>query len=107
MDVMNNQNNILTYLKKFNILYKEKGFQIVGLFGSYARKEEDRFSDIDLTYKMNHEVFYKDNAFAKLIALDKIKSELESIFHQKVDLIPANTKNKFIQTSLKREQILL
>jgi hypothetical protein len=56
---------------------------------------------------MNHEVFHKDNAFAKLIALDEIKKELEKKFHQKVDLIPANTKNKFIQASLKKEQILL
>ena len=104
---MNKQKNILTHLQKFNLSHKDKGFQIIGLFGSYARKDQDDFSDIDLTYKMNHEMFHKDNAFAKLIALDEIKKELEAKFHQKVDLIPANTKNKFIQASLKKEQILL
>ncbi len=104
---MDKQKNIIRHLHSFNKKHKAFGFQIVGLFGSYARKTQDAFSDIDLTYSMNHDIFHKDDAFAKLIALAEIKKELEETFHQKVDLIPANTKNKFIQESLQEEQIII
>ena len=98
---------IINTLQLLNKEYREKGFEFVGLFGSYARGTEDLFSDIDLTYRINHELFYKDNAFAKLEELQKIKKELEKRFHKKVDLIPANTKNPMIQESLQREQIAI
>ncbi len=104
---MNKQIDIIQHLRLFNVKYKALGFQIVGLFGSYARKTQDTFSDIDLTYTMNHDIFHKDDAFAKLIALEEIRKELEQTFHQKVDLIPVNTKNKFLQQSLQEEQIII
>jgi len=36
-----------------------------------------------------------------------MKEELEKKFHTKVDLIPLNTRNRLIQESLKKEQILI
>jgi len=53
---------------------------------------QDGYSDIDITYRIDHNIFYKDNAFKKLIALEEIKKELEDTLHHRVDLIPVNTK---------------
>lgn len=104
---MNTKNEILKNLTMLNKKYQNTGFKISSLFGSYARGTQDSFSDIDLTYSIDHEKFYKDDAFAKLAKIEEIKVELEKRFHTKVDLIPSNTKNTLIQESLKKEQILI
>ena len=98
---------IIKNLHIFNHRYKDQGFMFFSLFGSYARGTEDIFSDIDLTYKIDHNIFFKDNAFAKLAKIEDIKKELELLFNKKVDLIPANTKNHLIQEQLKKEQIAI
>ncbi len=98
---------IIKNLHFFNHRYKAQGFMLFSLFGSYARGTEDIFSDIDLTYKIDHDIFFKDNAFAKLAKIEDIKKELELLFHKKVDLIPANTKNHLIQEQLQKEQIAI
>jgi len=36
------------------------GFILINLFGSYARGTQDIFSDIDITYKINQDTFFKD-----------------------------------------------
>ena len=99
--------NIVQTLKLLNKKYQNLGFKVNSLFGSYARGTNDSFSDIDLTYTINHNKFYKDDAFGKLAKIEDIKIELQNQFHTKVDLIPANTKNKYIQNSLQQEQVLI
>ena len=104
---MLNKNTIINTLKILNNKYKQDGFRIMSLFGSYARGTQDVFSDIDLTYSINHNIFYNDDAFAKIKKINDIKKELESSFCVKIDLIPFNTKNKLIQETIKMEQILV
>jgi predicted nucleotidyltransferase len=104
---MINKDTILKILQQYNHQYKKSGFEFVSLFGSYARGAEDLFSDIDITYKIDHDRFFKDDGFAKLEKMEEIKKELESKFHKKIDMIPFNTKNKLLQKSLQSEQILL
>jgi len=101
------QKEIIDYLQQYNAERLPSGIQLVGLFGSYARGTQDSYSDVDVTYRIDHDIFYKDNAFKKLIALEEIKEDLEHALHYRVDLIPANTKNVLLQTSLEKEQILL
>ncbi len=98
---------VIEILHQFNDIYKEEGFEIVSLFGSYARGTEDPFSDIDLAYRIDHERFHRDDAYAKLDAIARIKSELERSLRRKVDLIPANTSNPSIRKSLEEEQIAI
>ena len=54
-----NKETIIDNLHHFNNKYKTEGFQFVSLFGSYARGTEDLFSDIDLTYTINHNILNK------------------------------------------------
>ena len=50
---MLNREKIIKELHHYNKKYQEEDFFLVSLFGSYARDENDIFSDIDLTYKIN------------------------------------------------------
>lgn len=99
-----NKETIISDIQQLNKKYREDGFKIVSLFGSYARDSYDEYSDIDLTYKIDHNKFFKDDAFAKLAKIEEIKNELEHRFHKKIDLIPANTTNYLLQESLQKEQ---
>lgn len=102
-----NKDTIIEVLNIYNTEHKNDGFKFMSLFGSYARGTEDMFSDIDLTYKIDHNLFFKDDGFAKLEKLEEIKNDLESTFHKKVDMIPINTKSHLLQQSLEEEQITL
>jgi predicted nucleotidyltransferase len=99
--------DILQKVKEINKKYKDIGFKIVVLFGSYARGEEDAFSDIDLAYDINHKIFFKDNAFKKLLKIEDIKKELEKSFHKKVDLIPYKYINKKLEKSIESDKVLI
>lgn len=102
-----NKDTIIEVLNIYNEKHKNDGFKFMSLFGSYARGTEDMFSDIDLTYKINHNLFFKDDGFAKLEKLEEIKRELETTFHKKVDMIPINSNNHLLQQNLAQEQITL
>ena len=79
-----NKDTIIKDIRYFNDKYKKNGFVLVSLFGSYANGTNDFFSDIDLTYKIDHNIFYKDDAFAQLDKIQEIKKELENKLHKKV-----------------------
>jgi len=102
-----NKDNILKQIKQIKPKYEKEGLIILGLFGSYAREDADVFSDIDIAYKIDHNKFFKDNAFKKLIRLEEIKKELESNLHKKVDIISLNSSNQRLNRSIKREMILI
>ena len=102
-----NKETIIKNSKHFNQKYADSGFTLVSLFGSYARDTFDVFSDIDLTYKIDHDRFYKDDAFAKLAQIEAYKKEIEETLHKHVDLIPANTKNYLLKEQLEQEQVFI
>ena len=69
---------ILNYLKKHKQDFQEKyEIESIGLFGSYARDEAHKDSDIDIFVKM------KPN-FLKLMGL---KQQIEDDLRKKVDII--------------------
>jgi predicted nucleotidyltransferase len=89
------KNTILTTLKKLKPTYEKEGVILIGLFGSYARDEANRFSDIDIAYKIDYNKFsskYKDG-FSKILRIEEIKQELENTFKIKVDLVPNGNKS--------------
>ena len=73
-----NKTNILNYLKEHYSEFKEKyNVEEIGLFGSYARDEENQNSDIDIFVKMEPSLF-------NMIAL---KEQIEHNLNKKVDII--------------------
>jgi len=90
-----NKNEILSKLKELKPIYEKEGLILLGLFGSYAKGNQNDFSDIDIAYRLDYDKFskkYKDG-FSKLLRIDGIKDELQKTFHTKVDFVPDTNKD--------------
>jgi len=90
-----NKNEILSKLQELKPTYEKEGLILLGLFGSYAKDTQTKFSDIDVAYKLDYDKFsqkYK-GGFAKLLRIDAIKNELQSVFKTTIDLVPDSNKS--------------
>ena len=91
---MPQKSEILLKLKELKPKYEKEGLILLGLFGSYVKNTQTEFSDIDVAYKLDYDKFslkYK-GGFAKLLRIDAIKKELQSIFKTSIDLVPDTNK---------------
>lgn len=86
--------DILNKLKELKPIYQNEGLEILGIFGSYAKDENTKYSDIDIAYKLDYEKFSKKyiGGFAKLLRINEIKEELQNILKNEVDFIPDSNK---------------
>jgi uncharacterized protein len=85
------KNIIINHLKDFNPIK-------VGIFGSYARGDHKKNSDIDILVKLG-----KSPSFLELI---KLENGLSKILGIKVDLITSGAlRNKIIRKNIKKELI--
>ena len=71
------------------------------IFGSYARGEETRRSDLDVLVR------FDKNATITLIDYAKIMNNLSDLLHKKVDLVQEGTLYKFAQESAENDKILV
>lgn len=88
------KNDIILKLKELKPKYAQEGLILLGLFGSYARDNQNDFSDIDIVYKLDYDKFsqkYKDG-FSKILRIDDIKNELQRTFKTKIDFVPDSNK---------------
>lgn len=79
------KNEILETLKVLKPQYQKDGVVLVGLFGSFARGEEQSDSDIDIVYEIE-----KDQKLSMFKYL-KYLGDLEKSLNHKVDLVRAET----------------
>jgi Predicted nucleotidyltransferases len=85
------KNIILSHLKEYDPLK-------VGIFGSFARGDNKKGSDIDIL------VEFKESP--SLLTLIKLENDLSEILGIKVDLVTIGAlKNKRIKTSIKKDLI--
>jgi len=54
---MINKNDIVVKLKELKPKYEQEGLILIGLFGSYAKDNQNSFSDIDIAYKVDYNKF--------------------------------------------------
>ncbi len=92
---MNKKDEIINQLKKLKPIYEKEGLIILGLFGSYAKETQTKFSDIDIAYKLDYDKFSQKyiGGFAKLLRIDDIKKELHDTFKTPIDFIPDTNKS--------------
>ncbi len=91
MDQSEIKNIILSHLKGFNPIK-------VGIFGSFARGDNKKGSDIDIL------VEFKEAP--SLLTLIKLENDLSEIIGVKVDLVTTGAlKNKRIKKSIKKDLI--
>lgn len=93
-----NKNEIIEILKIYKNEYTEKyGIQEIGVFGSYARDDAKKNSDIDVVIRISK---------ADLFTLVGIKNELEDRLHKPVDLITYRKgMNKFLKNRIDGEAV--
>jgi len=85
------KNIILSHLKEFDPIK-------VGIFGSFARGDNKKGSDIDIL------VEFKESP--SLLTLIKLENDLSEILGVKVDLVTTGAlKNKRIKKSIKKDLI--
>jgi len=89
-----NKKEILNKLKELKPIYQKEGLEILGVFGSYAKETNTKYSDIDIAYKLDYDQFSKRyiGGFSKLLRIDEIKEELQSIFKKEVDFVSDSNK---------------
>ena len=89
-----NKNEILSKLKELKPTYEKEGLVLLGLFGSYAKDTQTKFSDIDVAYRLDYDKFSLNyhGGFAKLLRIDAIKKELQTVFKIPIDLVPDSNK---------------
>lgn len=89
------RDEIVAILKKLKLSYKEDGIILVGLFGSYAKDMQNKFSDIDIAYELDQDKLTQKyyGGFAKLLKIDSVRKELQSIFKKPVDFVPNANRN--------------
>jgi len=73
-------------LAKARDRYKKEGFNILGIFGSYARDEETTKSDVDILYELNEGFVDRYEGFLAFERLGHIREELQVIFGRDVDI---------------------
>ncbi|MEO1928255.1 MAG: nucleotidyltransferase domain-containing protein [Nautiliaceae bacterium] len=89
---------ILTFLKSHkNEIYKKFKAKKIGLFGFFAKNENNKKSDIDIY------VEFEEKSFDNLVGLYEY---LENNFHQRVDIYyPHKFSNKRVLEKIKKEVI--
>jgi len=87
--------------------YQNEGFEIIGLFGSYARGSADKYSDADIAYRLNYPLFDKKfkGGFAKLLRIEEIKQELQKQLYLKVDLVPIESSNSYFKKRATKDML--
>ena len=95
-----NKEQILDYLKnKKQFLQEHFGISKIGLFGSYARDESTKNSDIDIIYEID-----KDKKFS-MFAYLKLNKYLEESFHAKVDLVRETAIKESLKSYISKDII--
>jgi len=100
------QSTILNTLKILQNKYKKYGFLIVGVFGSYARNEENKNSDIDILYDVN-EIFLKNySGWTAILQMESIKKDIQDTLKiSSVDLASIDSNSLTFQKVIKNELI--
>ena len=88
--------------------YRNSGFIIIGVFGSYARGEEQKDSDIDILYKLNKTFVKKYGGWGAISQLELIKDDIKKLLNiSKVDLATSDSNNQTLQKVIKEELVFV
>ena len=96
---MNMEKGIEGIKKKILPVLKEYKVKKAGIFGSYARGEQKKNSDVDILVKVGDEV--------GLIEIIRLKRMLQKAVKRKVDLVEYGTIRPELKENILRDEILV
>ena len=73
------------------------GFKIIGIFGSHAKNNQKKDSDIDLLYDIEPLFIQKYSGFEAFSKLSEIKESLQIALNTKVDIASIDNNSKTFQ----------
>ena len=73
------------------------GFKIIGIFGSHAKNNQKKDSDIDLLYDIEPVFIQKYSGFEAFSKLSEIKESLQIALNTKVDIASIDNNSKTFQ----------
>lgn len=77
--IMISTKEVIEILKRFKLESASKyGITSLGIFGSFARNQQNETSDIDVFVTLNESDFF---------VLERIKEELENLIQSKIDIV--------------------
>lgn len=90
------KNTELDNIKRKSLpILKKNGIKHAGLFGSYARGEQKKSSDIDILVEFN----------GSLLKLAGIEIELENKLKKKVDLLTYNGIHPYLRERILKDEV--
>jgi len=88
-------------VNKLNAFFPAYPVEKAWIFGSYARGEETRKSDIDIMVR------FDEDADISLLDYIRIMNKLKDFLHKKVDLVEEGQLHRWAQESVDKEKILV
>lgn len=83
------------------VMYQKHGISYLGLFGSYARGEENTDSDVDLL------IDFKEGEKKSLFDLADMKIQLEDTLNKKVDIAMRGRVKKILEPYILKDLVTL
>ena len=83
--------------EKLAEICRKNDIVFMAVFGSFARGEQNRRSDIDIAVEFDR------NSEKSLLDLVRIENELRKIFRRKVDLVVLRSLSPYIREDIKKE----
>ena len=94
ISIMLSTKEVIKILKKFKVDSASKyGITSLGLFGSFARNQQNETSDVDVFVTLKESDFF---------VLERIREELENLVHKNIDIVNyrESLRNSFKQNIL-------
>ncbi len=91
-DIKNIKKKTVPVLKEFNV-------SKAGIFGSYARNEQSKESDVDILIKVDEGI--------DLIDLIRLRTKLQIVIRKKVDLVQYGNVRKELKKDILNEEVQL
>ena len=88
------ENNIYLQLQTIKPNYLEDGFEILGVFGSFASSEASPDSDLDILYRSLDKLEEIYPGWLIFSYIDQVRQDLENQFYRKVDLVDIDALNE-------------
>ena len=96
---------LLEKIRRQKSLLAEEGFEIVGIFGSYARGEETEESDLDLLYEIKPPFLERYGGFEAFAQLNAIRDRLSEALGKRIDLATVNHRSRTFREYAMRDVI--
>lgn len=84
-------------IKKIGPILKKYQIKRASIFGSFARGEENKNSDVDLLIELGK--------IGGLMAMGRLKMDLEKVLKRKVDLLTYRSVSHLIAANIKKDEI--